>query len=181
MSGPFAPRRPNRVPLYIGTAAVVVVVLILLVLVLPAGPNSGGGGAQPYSQARPAADGAASSYQGGGWALMLAVGIDSATSETSPLNLSAVGGSNCSFQPAPGLSGNIALSAHLGNRSAGLAPAWELGYRNGAGAIAIAVVPNGHAAVLGTLSGSLCTTIFGLPSAIRMGVIDSPAAAQAAP
>jgi hypothetical protein len=177
--GPLAPRRANRVPLYIAAAVVVVVVLIVLVLLLPAGSNSGSGGAQSYSQARPAADGAASSYQGGGWALILAAGIDSATSETSPLNLSATGGANCSFQPAPGLSGDITLPAYTGNRSAGLAPAWEFGYRNGAGAIAIVVELNGHATVLGTVSGGLCTSIFGLLSAIPSGAIDSPAAAQA--
>jgi hypothetical protein len=177
--GPFAAPRPNRIPLFIAAAVVVVVVLILLVLILPTGSNSSSAGAQSYSQARPSADGAASNYQGGGWALVLAAGIDSASSETSPLNLSALGGANCSFQPAPGLSSEITLPAYIGNRSAGLAPAWVFGYRDGAGAIAIVTVLNGHATVLGTLSGSLCTTIFGLLSAIPAGVIDSPAAAKA--
>ena len=133
-----------------------------------------------YAQARPIADSAIASYQGGGWALILAAGTIENASYTAPLNLSSVVGANCTFTPAPGVPANLTIPAFGGNRSAGTAPVWEFGYRNGAGSVAIVSVLSGKATILGTVSGGFCTTIFALLTPVPSNVIDSSAAARAA-
>jgi hypothetical protein len=87
--------------------------------------------------------------------------------------------SGCSFAPAPGVSGNITISAIPGNRSSGSDSAWVFAFRNGAGDLALASVVGGRGLVLGSLSGSTCASAFGLLSALPSSVIDSSQAASA--
>lgn len=163
---------------------VIVAVLLVVLLVTGAlpfltGSSKGVGGALSYSQASPIAYQTASGYQGGGWALIAAVGFDSTSSESVPVNSSSSGTGSCNLSLAPGAPDSISLSAYSGSRAAGLAPTWEFLYRNGAGTILIVIEIDGSAAVLATLSGGLCSSIFGLFSAIPAGVIDSTQAAAA--
>jgi hypothetical protein len=161
-------------------AAIVVVLIVLLVAVVPALKlgSSNGGGAETYSVARPQADGAMSGFPGGGWSALVAIGIDSAFSESVPVS-KASGGSNCAVQLSPGAGANETVPAFTGNRTSGAAPAWELLYRNSSGAIAIVAVIDGSATVLGTVSGPLCSGVFGLFLPIPAGVIDSSQVGQA--
>ena len=175
--------RPNRLPLYAGVGAAAVVVLLLLVFVLgPAlsgssSPGSSGGSALTYDQAKPIADKALAGYQGGGWAILVGVGVAPITSEVLPLNLSALS-VNCTFSPNPSAPSNLTISGYNGSRSAGVATAWDFIYRNGASVLEIVAVVNGQAIIFGSISGGLCSTAFALLST-PSGVIDSSAAASA--
>ncbi len=176
---PLSPPRRNRLLVFLGIGAAIVVVLLLVVLVLPSlGSSSDSGGPQTYSQARPVADQSVSGYGSGGWAALAAIGLDSASAYTAPLNFSGSGTSNCTVTPAPGLSANVTVPAYTGSRGAGVAPFWEFLYRNGAGAVSVVLVDDGKGTVVATISGT-CQTIFGLFLSIPAGVIDSDAAAAA--
>jgi hypothetical protein len=143
------------------------------------GAKSSAGNALKYSEAAPIAAQGVSTYQGGGWALLVAAGLDSSSSEVLPVNSSSLSTSNCTFSLAPGAPATITVPAYTGNRSAGLAPAWEFLYRDGAGTVALVLVVDGQATVFGTIGGVFCTSLFGLFSAVPSSVIDSSQAAGA--
>ncbi len=123
----------------------------------------------------PAANGAITGFQGGGWALLFAVGFDTAVSETLPINQTAAIASNCTFTAATSAT-TVTIPGTTLNRSSGTSPAWEFAYRNGAGTLAIVAVLSGTGSVRGTRSGQ-CVSFFGLLSPVPANVIDSSAAA----
>ncbi len=171
--------------LYIGAAvAVVVVALIVLVAFAPTSPSSSSNkGTGPtssdltYSQAEPIAASSASGFDGGGWAVLFAAGLDSNASETYPINDTSLISSNCTVTPI-GSSGSVTLPSTNVSRSAGEAPAWEFAFRNASDGIAIVTVLNGQGSVFGTISGQ-CADYFAFLSVIPSDVIDSSAAAAA--
>ncbi len=172
--------------LYLGAAVVIAIaVLLVLVFVLPnlTGSGSGSGSTTAvltYSGARPVADRAAGGFAGGGWTLLFAAGLVSATTESIPSNTSALGNvSGCTFTLVGSIAG-LSLPAYAGNRSSGAAPAWEFGYRNASDTIAIVSVINGTGMVLATLSGLECSIYAQLFTPIPSNVINSSEAAAAA-
>lgn len=164
---------------------IVVVLLLVLVLAGAFSPSSSSGGsssgALSYKQARPIAASAIAGYQGGGWALLFAAGYAVNQTYNLPLNLSssALAGSSCTFTPAPGVSSNVTLPGISGNLTSGYASGWVFAYRNGASDLALVEVASGHGTVVGTLSGSSCTSLFALLSTIPANAIDSTQAAAA--
>ena len=168
--------------LYLGVAvAVVVAVLLVVVVVLPNLTGSSGAAAVlTYSGALPVANGAAGAFAGGGWTPIFAAGLVSATTESFPVNTTALGNltSGCTYTPQTNLL-SLTLPGYPGNRSLGASPAWEFGYRNGSDTLAIVSVIGGHGMVLATLSGSECSFYAQLFRAIPGNVIDSSRAAAA--
>jgi hypothetical protein len=131
-----------------------------------------------YSQAKPAADSAASGYGSGGWAAIVGAGFQSTASVSEPAsNLTSA--LNCTTSLI-GSSTTVSVPAYNGAPSSGAAPAWMFLYRNGAGEILFVLEINGQATPWATTTGSACTSVFGLFSAIPSVVIDSSTAAQAA-
>lgn len=176
---PVAPR-PRRTLLYVGVAIAVALLLLVLfvVVILPSSPSSsatGSGADLTYSQAKPIADSTMSGYKGGGWALLIAGGIDSNTSVTVPLNSSVISSANCTFTPVSS-SGTLTIPRTSVSRSAGEAPAWEFVYRNASGTIAVADVISGKGAVMGSLGGE-CTAVFDFLNVVPSNVVDSSVAA----
>jgi hypothetical protein len=178
-----SPRRTrSRAAVYAAIVIVIAVVLVILVAtnILPLFPSSKSTAtALSYSGAHPIADQSVSAYQGGGWALVVAAGLDSATSVSIPVNSSESSSGECNLTLASGVSGSVSISAFTGSLTAGVAPAWEFLYRNGAGSIAVVTVIDGSATVIGTLAGATCSSVFGLFHAIPSSAIDSSAAAGA--
>jgi hypothetical protein len=177
-----ARRPPSRTRRYVGVAVAVAVAVVLVVVVvgpLLTGSGSGGGAALlTYSGARPIADHAVSGFEGGGWTLLFAAGLDSATAVEATLNTSALGNISCFLTPVTA-TGALTLPAYPGNRSLGVAPAWEFGYRNSADLIALVSVVNGLGEVLATLSGLQCALFAQLITPIPGSVLDSSQAAAA--
>jgi hypothetical protein len=171
--------------LYLAAAvAIAIAVLLVLVLVLPnlVGSGSGSGSAAAvltYSGARPVADRTAGGFAGGGWTLLFAAGLVSATAVSVPSNTSALGNiTGCTFTLVGNIAG-LSLPAYAGNRSSGAAPAWEFGYRNSSDTIAIVSVIDGQGMVLATLTGFECSLYAQLFSPVPADVINSSAAAAA--
>lgn len=161
---PPAPRAPQyRTMLYFGAGvAIAVAVLLVVFVVVPAstGSSSGGtvGAVLTYSQARTVADSTVAGYQGGGWSLLGAAGIVSATNATLLAKPGSLGNLSryCDYTLLTGTS-DLTVPGFTGNRSLGESPAWEFGYRNASGGIAFVTVTNGHATVFATLTGPLCS------------------------
>lgn len=179
-------RRPNRVPVLVAVVAVGVAIVLLLVLVVgpiltgAGGGGSGGGVEMTYSAAKPIADGAMSRYQGGGWGVIVGSGLAPSTATTVRLNASSfTSSSNCTLNLSLGISTSLTIPAFNGSRSSGVAPLWIFLYRNLAGTVALVAVENSAATIVGTIGGSLCTTIFRLVAPVPSNVIDSPAVAAA--
>ena len=164
--------------------AIAVAVLLVAVFVLPSfgGSGSNSGNANPaltYAGARPVADRTASGFAGGGWTLLVAFGLVSATTVPAPANTTAFGNlTGCMLTPETNFTG-LSLPAFSGNRSAGTAPAWEFGYRNSSNTLAIVSVINGEGLVLATLTGTECSFFVGALSPVPSDVINSSAAAAA--
>lgn len=174
------PARPKRTMVYVVVIAVVVVAVLLLV-VLAAPLFTGSGSTQAaavltYSGARPVADHAVSGFDGGGWTLLIAAGLVTTTTESIPVNDSALSNTTCTFTLVTSLS-SLTLPGFAGNRSAGASPAWEFIYRNSTDALALVSVINGQGSVLATLSGLECAIYAQLFTAIPGNVIDSSQAA----
>jgi len=166
---------------YVVVAAVVVVVgLLVAFVVLPALTSSGGpSGPLTYANARPIADSAMSGYAGGGWTALFAVGLVTPTSESFPVNASALGNvssTGCTYTIVTSAS-TYTVPAFTGNRSAGVTPAWEFVYRNAAYTLAFASVINGQATVLATITGTECAFVAALLTPIPGNAIDSSSAA----
>jgi hypothetical protein len=168
-------------------AAVVVVALLVVFVVLPALTTTssssvpgGGSAVLTYRGAAPIANHTADGYAGGGWTLLFAIGLVSATNESYPANTSSLGNltSGCTVKIVTG-SSTLTLPEFLGNRSSGESPAWEFGYRNSSDTIAIVSVINGHGSVLAALSGVTCAFYAQLLSPVPGSVIDSSQAALA--
>ena len=173
--------------LYLAVAVVAVVAVLLVAFVaLPAltTSNSSGSGRGPavltYREAAPIANGTAAGYAGGGWTLLFAAGLVSATNESFPANTTALGNltSGCTVKVVTGTS-SLTLPGFVGNRSSGLSPAWEFGYRNSSDTIAIVSVINGQGMVLATISGTECAFYAQLLAPIPGDAIDSSSAALA--
>jgi len=173
----------DRTMLYfaVGVAAAVVVLVVVLV-VAPASPGSSAesasGAVLTFSQAHGVANGTVAGFQGGGWTLLAAGGVVSATNATLSPTATELGNlsSYCTLTPLTG-STSLTVPSFLGNRSSGESPAWEFGYRNLSGGIALVTVTNGHASVLATLSGFECAIASQLIHAVPGGALDSPRAA----
>lgn len=179
---PPAPPKRNRTALYAVLAVVVVGVLLLLMgsqVLSLSSSSSSNSGPLTYSEARPIADRAVGGYEGGGWALLVAAGVDSAAAVSVPVNSSAAGSENCTLTLASGANTTVSVPAFSGNRTAGVAPAWEFLYRNSDGVVAVVTVVNGGATVIGTIGGRTCTSLFGLFSPVPSTVIDSSQAGAA--
>lgn len=171
------PRR--REPIYIG-AGVAVAVLVLVVVFVAGFGLQGSGAVGPiltYSEARPVADRTVGGFEGGNWNLLFAAGLVSSRSLTLPVNTTTIANLSCTFTPISSTE-NLTLPAFTGNRSAGVAPAWEFAYASVTGGIALVSVVGGKGTVAGTLSGTRCA-LAGLLSPIPGDVIDSSQAAAA--
>jgi hypothetical protein len=131
-----------------------------------------------YSGARPIADHTVGGFGGGGWTLLLAVGLVSPTAEATPTNMTALGNltAYCIYTPISGL-GGFTLPAYSGNRSSGASPAWEFAYRNGSGTVTLVSVIDGQGTVLATLSGLECSIGAALFHSVPGNAIDSAQAA----
>jgi hypothetical protein len=173
--------RPNRKRLYLGAAVAVAIAVLLVgvfVLTKSGGACSGGGAVLPYSGARPVADCTAGGFQGGGWTLLFAAGVVSATTEVVPENTTALGNltSGCTYTTVAKI-GNITLPGYSGNRSSGDSPVWEFVYRNSSNTLAVVSVIDGQGTVLATLSGLECAFYAQLFTPVPGNVIDSSQAA----
>jgi hypothetical protein len=180
-ASPTPPGRPNRKRLYLGVAvAVVIAGLLVAVFVLPALTGSGAGAILTYSGARPVADRTVGGFQNGGWTLVVAAGVVSATTEPVPLNTTALGNltSGCTYTLVAGI-GGLSLPGFTGNRSSGVSPAWEFLYRNASYALAFVSVINGQGTVFATLTGLECSFYAQLLLPVPGNVIDSSQAAAA--
>ncbi len=170
--------------LYFGagiTVAVAVFLVVLLVGPTLVGPGSvAGAPILTYSGAHPVADGAVGGFEGGGWTLLFAVGLDSPTSETAPTNTSFLGtlSSYCTVTTLTPLSG-LSVPAYSGNRSLGESPAWAFAYKNSTDAVALVSVVNGHGTVVATLTGIECAIIVAVAfDTVPGNAIDSSQAAK---
>ena len=179
---PAAPRKPNRTMLLIGVVvAVVVVVLLIALLVLPSLTSSSSpsaGSFLTYSGALPVANKAAGGYAGGGWVPLFSIGLVTAASETVPANSSALKNvtSECTITWVSSTS-SLTIPAYTGNRSNGIASAWEFVYRNASDVLAIVSVINGQGMVLATLTGAGCSLVAEFLSPLTGNIIDSSQAA----
>jgi hypothetical protein len=153
------------------------VVLVIAFVAVPAFVPSSTGAILSYSGARPVADRVVGGFEGGGWNLLFAAGLVSATSLTVPVNGTTISTLNCTFTPN-GPVENLSLPGYDGNRSSGLAPAWEFGYGSLSEGIALVSVIDGKGVVVGTLTGGRCLASGFLPQ-IPGNVIDSSQAAAA--
>jgi hypothetical protein len=179
---PVAPRKPNRTMLLIGVVvAVAVVVLLIALLVLPSlttssSPSSGS--FLTYSGALPVANSAAGGYAGGGWVPLFSIGLVTAASESVPANASALKNvtSECTITWVSSTS-TLTIPGYTGNRSNGVASAWEFVYRNASDVLAIVSVINGQGMVLATLTGSACSLVAEFLSPLTGNIIDSSQAA----
>lgn len=166
----------------IGIAVAVAAVLVVFFVASPLTTSTSGTGTTSpltYDAARPIADHTVGGFQGGGWNLLFAVGLVSPTNESFPTNTSVFNSSlECTFTPAGNLAG-ITLPSFSGNRSSGEAPAWEFGYSNGSGAIAVVSVVHGQGTILGTVTGFECAIFAELIKAVPSNAIDSSQAALA--
>jgi len=179
---PPPPRAPpalrSREAIYVGIGVTVaVVVLVIAFVAAPALMPSSTGAILTYSGARPVADRAVGGFEGGGWNLLFAAGLVSATSLTVPVNGTTISSLNCTFTPN-GPAESLSLPGFDGNRSSGLAPAWEFGYGSLSEGIALVSVIDGKGVVVGTLTGGRCIASGLLPQ-IPGNVIDSSQAAAA--
>ena len=179
---PAAPAKPNRTMLYVGIiVAVVVVVLLIALLVLPSltsSSSSSAGTYLTYTGALPVANSAAGGYAGGGWVPLFSVGLVTATSETVPVNSTALENvtSECTITWQTSTS-SLTIPGYTGNRSNGVASAWEFVYRNASYVLAIVSVIDGKGMVLATLTGADCTFAAQFLSPLTSNIIDSSQAA----
>jgi len=176
-----SPNRRDRSPIYMGIGiAVAVVAVLFVVLFVPphTGSTLSGAAVLTYSGARPIADSAASGFEGGGWNLLFAVGVQTATAESLPVNATTLSSAGCTFSPAAGLA-NVTVPAYSGNRSSGATPGWEFSYSNSAGDIALVTVIDGHGTVVGTLSGGECFVAAFALATVPSDAVDSSAAMAA--
>jgi hypothetical protein len=172
------PRR-SRKWLYVAIAVVVVVVIVAIVVTdLGPGPPSIPSGAISYGQAAPGANYSVGSFQKPtAWSLLYVAGLESSVAEPAALALSDLGVSNCSISSGSGsgVPANLTLPAFAGSPTSGHAPLWEFFYQNfSTQAVAVVVVENGAATVLGTISSPECTDIFSIIDPIPAGVLNSP-------
>lgn len=174
---PSTPRRRN--PWYLVVAVVIVVVIaavaVVVVLRAPSSPTTGS--VLTYSGARSVADRTVGGFEGGGWNLLFAAGVAPAVAVSAPEGTSTtLANLSCTYNPV-GSPRNVTVPAFTGNRSAGLAPAWEFGYTSiSSDAIALVSVVNGTGNVTGTLTGGDCAYADLLPG-VPGSVIDSSRAA----
>jgi hypothetical protein len=157
--------------------AVVVVAGVVVVTVLGSPSSKTTGSVLTYSGARSIADRTVSGFEGGGWNLLFAAGVAPAVGVTVPAGTTTtLANLSCTYNPV-GSQRNVTVPAFTGNRSAGLAPAWEFGYTAPlSGTIALVSVVNGTGNVTGTLTGGECAYA-GLLQLDSSGVIDSSRAA----
>ncbi|MCI4337142.1 MAG: hypothetical protein L3K17_08155 [Thermoplasmata archaeon] len=168
-------------------AAVVVVVVVVLVLALAlsgAIPGLGGSGnssssGQAFSQSLTSAQSASNGFQGGGYSAFLADGFASTTAVSFPTNLLTgdISTGVCTFTSTSSLASFTVPAA--GNLSQGTAADWLFLMHNSAGGIIIVIVTGGSATVLGTLTGTTCTTTFSEFQALPSNMADSTTAALA--
>jgi hypothetical protein len=170
--------------IYGGVAAAVIAVIIVLAVVLSSTGNpapSTPSGAITYGQAAPGSNYSVRSFQGTtGWSLLFVAGLAAPTGEPAAIALSDLGDSNCTVTPTSGHSGNITMPAFTGTPTSGHAPLWEFFYQNSStDTVAIVVVEDGSATVLGTIASPECTAIFNILNPIPAKVLDSPAIGSA--
>jgi hypothetical protein len=174
----FRPRRSRRL-LYAGIVAVLVAVIVVVAVVLPSsGPGAPTvpGGAITYGQGAAGANYSVRSFNGTtGWSLLFAAGLEAPVAEPAAVAVADLGVSNCSLYPVHGGSASISLPAFAGSPTSGRAPLWEFFYQNvSTEQIAVVVVENGGATLLGTLASPECTDVFAIITPIPAHVLDSP-------
>ncbi|HUZ79696.1 MAG TPA: hypothetical protein VMV28_03660 [Thermoplasmata archaeon] len=139
--------------------------------------RSSSGGQSSYSQALPIATSAASS-QGTGWALIGTVGFDFTIAPTT--NSTYVGNSTCRVTGGTGTFPGIVT--WTGAYSNGLLSQWIFEFYRNAGStpsVLYVWVSGGSATVLGTISGSACTSALASLLSIGPNVVDSSTVASA--
>lgn len=178
-------RRRNRLPIYIGAAAVAVGVLVVLASGIfvdlggsdPADSSDSTPTALSYLQAAPKASASVTGSTGPTWTPVMVAGYAIPNEVSLPLaEVASV--QDCTFTPGAGFTDSFIVPGYPGDRSGGLAPFWFFMERSDAGEYAYALVQNGEGTVLGTFAGS-CTSFFDFADGIPSGVIDSSTAASA--
>lgn len=183
--GPAPPSPRSRTPIYAAAGGVAVVVVILLVLAatgaLPWFDSGSGDGPRSFNQARAESQPVANGYAGGPWTLRAAVEAVPGATMTIPIN-ATIGGSNstlggtsgCTFNPLS--AGSVTIPGSQ-NVSGGTSNEWVFLYTNTAGSALFVSDDAGTVQLVGTLSGSVCGTVFTDLSPIPSTVVDSTAAA----
>ena len=137
-----------------------------------------------FAQAREAANGSMVHVLGGGWSLLLAVGVDQRTAA----NVSVSGATNSTVADctAKGIGGNplpssLNVPGYGESFGAGRAPLWLFVYRQpSSGDYVLADVLGSDALAVGQLTGTACTSNLSSFSPIPAKFSDSPSVAASA-
>ena len=179
---PPSPRFRGRRPLVIAVVVAVVLAGVLGALVVlgsssPAPPPT-------FSQAWGEANGSVANVSGGGWTLLVALGLDQRTGATvsvaAATNTTASACTPVAIGSAP-LPTNLTIPGYGGSFGAGRAPLWLFVYRqSSSGPYLLADVTGGGAAAVAELTGSACASNLSAISPIPAKFVDSPAVAASA-
>jgi len=137
-----------------------------------------------FSQAWSEANGSVADLLGGGWQLLLAVGVDQPHAQVIPVG-SAVNatGNSCTLTALPGQSipSNVTVPSYSGSLGAGRAPLWLLTFnQTRTGTVLLVGVGAGLAVPFATLTGSKCLSSLGEVLPIPSPFVDSVAADRTA-
>jgi hypothetical protein len=184
---PRAPVPPSRRKTTILIAVVVVVMIVVLAALALSGAfnsSSSGGSSSTatpvaYSTAIPLATTAAQSAAGGPWTIVAAegIGVPSTVSQT---NVTSIGGSGCTFTPAPGRTSDVSIPGTPSATTAGKLSVWVFFAKNSSQDVILLIsVVNGDAAPLVSVSGCSTVSVFaGLDSIATANVVDSTTVAS---
>jgi hypothetical protein len=137
-----------------------------------------------FSEARNEANASVANVSGGGWSLLLAVGLEQRTGAT--VSVGAAANSTTLNCTPVGIGGNpvptsVAVPGYAGSFGAGRAPFWLFVYRqSSSGPYLLADVSGQSAAPLAELTGSACTSKLSTISLLPSRFVDSPAVAATA-
>jgi len=173
---------PRRAILVVAVAAGVVIAGLLGAWVLLA-PSSAPAPLS-FSEARAEANASIADLAGGGWSLLLGVGVDQPRSQLVSV-ASAVNatGNSCTLTAVPGypIPSNVTVPAYSGSLGAGRAPLWLLLFNQSrTGTVLLVGVEGGLAVPFATLGGSTCLSSLGEVQPIPSPFVDSVAADRTA-
>jgi hypothetical protein len=174
------PSSPRSVRRWVVVAVVVVVVSAGLVGVVVL---SGGGSASAppsFSEARALANVSVATVSGGGWSLLLGVGVDQpGTEAVSVAEATNATGNACTASALPGFSvpTSVTIPGYSGSLGSGRAPLWLfVFYQSSSGTYALVSVAGDSATPLAKLTGASCLASLGRIDAIPSPFVDSTGA-----
>lgn len=171
------PAQHRRVLVLIVAAAVVLAGLLGAVVFLAPSSSTP---PPSFSEARAAANASIADLSGGGWELLLGLGVDQpGAQEVSVADAVDATGNSCTLTAVPGHSipANVTVPAYSGSLGAGRAPLWLfVFFQPSSGTYLLAGVVGGIAAPIATLSGSLCVASLGDVHPVPAVFADSVAA-----